>query len=266
VVKTNRSGASFWWLTENGRAFAETLSRGEGHERVQLLDEDQGLAEALDADALAEARPRSLAEVLSLEAGDWAPRAEAEDLQRGLGLLVLRGLLSRKVTIKRRTHLELLGPGDLLRPWTHQSELLASSPTRVSWQVLTPAKLAVLDRRFALRIAGWPEILGVLLDRAIQRSRTLAVQSTIRQAGDVEERIWFMLWLLAHRWGVFEGSGIVLRVPGLTIDVFARIVSAKPTSATRALRRLTDRGLIEPLEEGAWLLRHTPTGPATGWV
>jgi hypothetical protein len=28
----------------------------------------------------------------------------------------------------------------------------------------------------------------VLLDRAIQRSRTLAVQSTIRQAGDVEER------------------------------------------------------------------------------
>jgi hypothetical protein len=224
------------------------------------------LAEALDADALAEARPRALAEVLSLEAGDWAPRAEAEDLQRGLGLLVLRGLLSRKVTIKRRTHLELLGPGDLLRPWTHQSELLASSPTRVSWQVLTPAKLAVLDRRFALRIAGWPEILGVLLDRAIQRSRTLAVQSTIRQAGDVEERIWFMLWLLAHRWRVFEGSGIVLRVPGLTIDVFARIVSAKPTSATRALRRLTDRGLIEPLEEGAWLLRHTPTGPATGSV
>jgi hypothetical protein len=107
-------------------------------------------------------------------------------------------------------------------------------------------------------MADWPEILGVLLDRAVQRSRTLAVQSAIRQAGDVEERIWLTLWHLAHRWGTLDGHGIVLSLPDLTIDVFARIVAARPTSATRAMRRLADRGLIEPLDEGAWLLRQGP--------
>jgi CRP/FNR family cyclic AMP-dependent transcriptional regulator len=248
-----------WWLTADGRALAESLGPGRDRVGVRLLEADRDLAHALEADALAVARSRSFAEVVSLDAGDWAPEAEAEDLQRGLGLFVVRGLLSRQVTLKKRTLVELLGPGDLLRPWTHQSEPLASSSPRVSWQALTPTKLAVLDRQFALRMAGWPEILGVLLDRAVQRSRTLAVQSAIRQAGDVEERIWLTLWHLGHRWGAIDGHGIVLRLPDLTTDVFARIVAARPTSATRAVKRLSDRGLIEPLEEGAWLLRHGPS-------
>jgi CRP/FNR family transcriptional regulator, cyclic AMP receptor protein len=260
------SRSSSWWLTGDGRALAEALGPGRGHEGVQLLEADQELADALEADALLEARSRSFAEVVSLEAGDWAPEADAEDLQRGLGLLVLRGLLSRQVTLKKRTLLELLGPGDLLRPWTHESESLASASPHVSWQALTPTKLAVLDRRFALRMAGWPEILGVLLDRAVQRSRTLAVQSAIRQAGDVEERIWLTLWHLAHRWGTLDVHGMVVSLPDLTTEVFARIVAARPTSATRAVRRLEDRGLIEPLNEGAWLLRQGPARPAARTV
>jgi CRP/FNR family transcriptional regulator, cyclic AMP receptor protein len=255
------SSTSAWWLTGDGRALAEALGPGRSHEGVQLLEADRELADALEAEALVEARSRSFAEVVSLDAGDWAPEASAEDLQRGLGLLVLCGLLSRQVRLKKRTLLELLGPGDLLRPWTHEAEPLASASPRVSWQALTPTKLAVLDRRFALRMAGWPEILGVLLDRAVQRSRTLAVQSAIRQAGDVEERIWLTLWHLAHRWGTRGGEGIVLTLPDLTTDVFARIAAARPASATQAVRRLTDRGLIEPLDDGTWLLRQGPALP-----
>jgi CRP/FNR family cyclic AMP-dependent transcriptional regulator len=262
----NWSSSNCWWLTAGGRALAETLGPGPGHERVQLLEADRDLADALDAAALAEARPRSFAEVVSLEAGEWRAQANAAELRRGLGLLVLDGLLSRRVTLRKRALLELLGPGDLLRPWTYRSEPLPSSSPHVSWQVLTPAKLAVLDRQFALRIAAWPELFGVLLDRAVQRSRRLAVQPAIRQAGDVEERILHALWLLAHRWGANEGAGVLLKLPNLDAEAFARIAATKPGSARSAVRRLTDRGLLEPVEEGAWLLRQpTAAGGGSGF-
>jgi len=265
ALPNNRTSSNCWWLTAGGRVLAASLRPERPHERVQVLDADQGLAEALDADALAEARPRSFAEVISLEAGDWSGHANAQELRRGLGLLVLGGLLSRQVTLKKRVLVELLGPGDLLRPWTYRSEPLALSSPRVSWQVLTRARFAVLDRKFALRIARWPELFGVLLDRTVQRSRTLAVQSTIRQADDVEERIWHTLWHLANRWGANDGAGVVLKLPDLDAEVFARIVGAEPGSAADAVTRLADRGLVEPLDEGAWLLRHTIAGGG-GWA
>ena len=52
---------------------------------------------------------------------------------------------------------ELLGPGDLLRPWQtpSNSSLL---PVDVLWSVLSPSAFAVLDRRFAAELARWPEV------------------------------------------------------------------------------------------------------------
>ena len=48
---------------------------------------------------------------------------------------------------------ELLGPGDLLHPWErdHTEPFVAGA----RWDVLEPARLAVLDRRFAAVIGRW---------------------------------------------------------------------------------------------------------------
>jgi CRP-like cAMP-binding protein len=43
----------------------------------------------------------------------------------GYGLLVLEGLLLRRVGIEGRYGAELLGPGDLLRPWQRDVNVLA---------------------------------------------------------------------------------------------------------------------------------------------
>ena len=61
-----------------------------------------------------------------------------------LGFLVLDGLIGRRVLVPERGRsLELLGRGDLFRPWQDDS----ASFSRQSWTVLEPASIAVLDHR-----------------------------------------------------------------------------------------------------------------------
>ena len=61
-------------------------------------------------------------------------------------LLILGGLFWREACVGRDSGIELLGPGDLLRPWVKPipgSEILAED----RWTILQPASLAILDRR-----------------------------------------------------------------------------------------------------------------------
>jgi hypothetical protein len=161
-------GFSLWWLTADGRGAARSLSDGSGARKpargsVRLLDVDSGLAAALDERARAEAARHAVAEVLTVEPGPWTVEARTDDWRRGLGLLVLEGLLVGKLKPRTRDFVDVLGPGDLFRPWT-------AGPVR--WEALTPARFAVLDRDLSVRLAPWPELTGVLLDRAAERPRS----------------------------------------------------------------------------------------------
>ncbi|MEJ7782183.1 MAG: hypothetical protein WKF99_06410 [Solirubrobacteraceae bacterium] len=98
---------------------------------------------------------------------------------RGFGLLILAGLLVRRVGRDGRFGAELLGSGDIVRPWEHDGE--TTVPFDTTWRVLAPTRLAVLDLAWARRMAPFPEIAGTLIGRAMERSRRLAVNMAIAQ-------------------------------------------------------------------------------------
>ena len=81
-----------------------------------------------------------------------------------LGMLVLDGLVARRVLVPERGRsLELLGRGDLFRPWQDES----ASFERLSWTVIEPAAIAVLDQPLTARARELPQLLEALTDRAL---------------------------------------------------------------------------------------------------
>ncbi len=260
-VRSGRRSSSLWWLTSNGRGAAEDLSgvsngTSNGRATVRLLEVDRALGATLDEPSRAEAEVRAVVDVLAVAPGEWTFQPHGQERHRGLGLLVLEGLLAAEVTAGSRTFLELLGPGDLVRPRTYRPEFSTSLATPTTWDVLTSARFAVLDRAATLRLAAWPEITGVLLDRTVERSRSLAVQFALRQEGRVEERVRFALWHLARRWGELDGQRVVLSMGPLSPLVIGRMADTTPASAAVAMQSLQDRGLVESLASGG--LRLSP--------
>jgi DNA-binding transcriptional ArsR family regulator len=190
--------------------------------------------------------------VLVAERGTWhvgTPRNEAGLL----GLLVLDGLLVRRVNFAGVAFAELLGAGDVLRPWSHRSTEVAQLPAESSWEVVVPARLAVLDRRFALSVARWPEITAAVLDRAIRRARGLALQLAVCHLHRLDLRLQIMFWHLAERWGHVTPDGVHLPMT-LTHDQLADIVGARRPSVSAALARLRKRRLVTRRPDGTWLL------------
>jgi CRP/FNR family cyclic AMP-dependent transcriptional regulator len=81
---------------------------------VRLLDEDPDLAETMRAEEREVAARALVVRVATAEPGELEP--PAPDLS-ALGLLVLDGLLVRRLHLGAMPFAELLGPGDVLRPW-----------------------------------------------------------------------------------------------------------------------------------------------------
>ena len=68
---------------------------------------------------------------------------------------MLDGLLIRRIGIDGRFGAELLGEGDLLRPWEQAHADWAAAPT-VGWRAIAITRVAVLDHRVAHRLAHYP--------------------------------------------------------------------------------------------------------------
>lgn len=175
----------------------------------------------------------------------------------GIGVLVLGGLLIRHVGIEGRFGAELLGEGDLLRPWQGEqdSPLL---PVETGWAVIHPARLAVLDENFYEHLSRYPELASCFVARATQRSRNLAVNMAIVHQARVDVRLRMLLWHLAGRWGRVRSDGTVVPLR-LTHSVLSELVAARRPTVTSALSDLSRRGLIRPFRD-AWLLYGEPPG------
>src|SRR5438874_9204240 len=124
---------------------------------TRVLEDDPELAERLSPQERAAVVDAAVARVETLRRGVWTEPDDPVRYRDGFGLLVLDGVLARRVNLERFECTELLGRGDVLRPWTFEGATLASVPTRVSWTVLEPVRMAALDRRFSLAVAHWPE-------------------------------------------------------------------------------------------------------------
>ena len=210
-------------------------------ENVAVLEEDPDLAADLDGPRLETAVRDLRAASFPVPAGRWEPDAHAAGLRGGIGLLLLDGVVARRVGTQRRSGAELLGPGDLLRP--PAGETSADAIFATSWRVIEPLRFAVLDQRFLMRLAPYPEIAGQLIGRAMDRARHVLVHMAIAHHPRVDARLLHLLWQLADRWGRVTPHGVSVPLR-LTHELLADLVAAQRPSVTLSLQQLERQGHI----------------------
>ena len=222
---------------------------------IPLLEADAELGEGL-APAELEGAMRAVAvHARTLDAGPWEPQAEQWPVAPTLGLLVLEGVVTRDIIFAGRTTTELLGAGDVLRPWEDDVQF-DPLPFGVAWHVHEPTRVVLLDARVALATARWPALASALGRRRERRARGLAVQLAIAQLPRVDDRLLVLLWALAERWGRVSRQGVRLPL-ALPHRTLATLVGARRPSVTTALSGLARDGLVERTEDG-WLLHGDP--------
>lgn len=224
-------------------------------ERAEVLRVDPDLAARLDGARRAQAERLSAAAVLRRGTGMWRASEDAAHGRDGPGLLVIDGVLIRRVGVEDRYGAELLSEGDLVAPALHDGEQ-ATLPFEATWWVLTPLRLAVLDLAWMRRMAPFPEVAAELTRRAIARSRRLASMLAIAQHHRLEDRLMLLFWALADRYGRVGPEGIRLELD-LTHELIAHLVGAYRPSVSVALARLERDGRLERRGR-VWWLRTVP--------
>jgi CRP/FNR family transcriptional regulator, cyclic AMP receptor protein len=222
--------------------------------RAYVLDEDAELAELVAQPRFASARQASVAAVIDVPAGHWDARQDADRARDGYGLLVLEGVLIRRVGFEGRFGAELLADGDLLRPWEFDGDDLLGFET--GWRVLVPTRLAVLDLPWTERMVRHPRVGPTLAGRALIRSRRLAAMMAIAQQPRLDDRLWMMFWELADRYGRVHADGVHLDLP-LTHEVLSYLVAARRPSVSGALTKLAGQGRVRRNGRG-WILSGEP--------
>ncbi len=223
---------------------------------VRVFHEDPDLLAGLDATTADVLRHRAVAPRMWIERGPWKPPPATERMRRSLGLLVVDGLFMRTLEVRGRCCHEIVGAGDLLRPWDDVDSSLADA---TAWRALDRASLAVLDERFATIAGRWPSITAQLLARSVQRSRSLAINLAIVRERRADVRLRMLLWHLADRWGrvTLDGVHVPLR---LTHEILGDLACIRRPTASSALNALTRSDEIARRPDGTWLLTGSPPG------
>jgi len=224
-------------------------------EAVRVFEAEPELLGDLPRRSADEIRRNAVARVIALKRGEWQPPVVT--LRSGdLGLLILDGLVLRQVEVVGRSAVELVGSGDIVRPWSAETEA-TSVPATLTVKVCEPTRVAVLDRHFAATVAGYPEVLARVIDRLAARSTALAFQLAIAQLPQLEARLLCLLWHLADRWGHVRTDGIQVRL-NLSQQTLADLASARRPSVSAALGRLQRREAIARERRGTYLLLGSP--------
>ncbi len=222
--------------------------------RAHVLDADRDLAELVPEPRLPVARLASVAAVLDVRTGIWDARLDADRARDGYGLLVLEGVIVRRVGYGGRFGAELLADGDLLRPWEFDGDETLGFET--GWRVLHPTRMAVLDLHWTERMAPFTRVGPALAGRALIRSRRLAAMMAIAQQPRLDDRLWMLFWELADRHGKVHPDGVHLDLP-LTHEVLSHLVAARRPSVSGALTKLAAQGRLQR-NAGGWVLAGDP--------
>jgi CRP/FNR family cyclic AMP-dependent transcriptional regulator len=223
---------------------------------ISLLDADPDFADGLDAETAERARRDARTRVQRLSPGAWDAAAAMEPETHHRGFLIIDGLLVREVEVLGRSCCELLGPGDVMRPWQWDPEG-SHVQAEVGWDVLEPARLAVLDHALVQRIAPYPQLGVELFSRGIRRAHALAVALAICHHQRVDDRLRLTLWHLAERWGRVTAEGVVVPLP-LNHERLATLVGAHRPSVTTAMGDLVREGAVSRRDGGEWVLHGAP--------
>ncbi len=223
---------------------------------ISIVDADPELAELLDDGQLQQARHEALTRVQRLSPGEWDVAGALEPDVHHRGFLIVEGLMSREVDVLGRGCVELLGPCDVMRPWSWDEEG-SHVQAEVGWNVLEPTRLAVLDHGLVARIVPWPQLGVELFNRGTRRAHHLAVALAIAHHNRVEDRLLLTLWHLAERWGRVTPDGIVVPLP-LSHQRLADLVGAHRPSVTTAMGALSKAGKVSRRDGGDWVLHGRP--------
>jgi CRP/FNR family transcriptional regulator, cyclic AMP receptor protein len=225
--------------------------------RAHVIDEDVELRELVPPASRDAAVLASRAAVLEVAAGTWDPSAESRRALGGYGLLVLDGVLVRRVDYGGRFGAEVLAGGDLLPPWElGEPGLEHVAGFETTWRMLSPTRLAVLDPHWTERMTRFTRIGPALAGRAAERSARLATMMAITQVPRLDDRLWRLLWELADRHGRVHPDGVHLDLP-LTHEVLGQLAGARRPPVTNAISRLSQQGRVRRDGRG-WILSGEP--------
>jgi CRP-like cAMP-binding protein len=175
-------------------------------------------------------------------------------------MLVLDGLVVRELEVGGMRCCELLGPGDLLRPWD-EDDGSATLESVAGWRVLEPMRLALLDDGFARRACRWPAVTSELMQRTLRRSRSLSILLALTQARRADVRLRTLFWHLADRWGRVTPAGVIIPL-NLTHSVIAQLTGLRRPSVSISLGELERAGEIVRLSKDSWLMARDAAGRA----
>jgi CRP/FNR family cyclic AMP-dependent transcriptional regulator len=229
---------------------------GVSEKAISVVDADADLADLLDESERERARREAVARLRTLSPGEWEAAEAVEADLHHRGFLVVDGLLSREVDVLGRRCVELLGPGDVLRPWQWDPDG-SHVHAEVGWVVLEPTRLAVLDHQLVRTMDPWPQLGLELFARGTRRAHALAVALAIAHHPRVEDRLVLTLWHLGERWGRVRSDGIALPLP-LPHQRLADLVGAHRPSVTTAMGELTRAGTVSRDHDGVWVLHGSP--------
>jgi CRP/FNR family transcriptional regulator, cyclic AMP receptor protein len=248
-----------WRLGPNGAKRRDVIHHSPLR-RASLLDLDPDLGSSMTPECFGQAQVELLVKLGRFATGPLPGQLDGlgSPVRGPLGLLVVDGLIGVELLTNDVASVELLGPGDLIRPWQpFGDEGLLEADVR--WSALSETRLAVLDAKTAARLVRYPEIYGVLIERLTARSHRLAVTQTICQLNRVDQRVLTMLWHLAGRWGRVTARGTLMPL-AIPHRVLSQLVGARRPTVSTACGELTRRGEVERQPDGSWLLTGTRVG------
>jgi CRP/FNR family transcriptional regulator, cyclic AMP receptor protein len=225
---------------------------------ASLLELDPDLGQLVREDRLAQARRDLRVAVHVLDTGPWEVEKLSGTSPEHIGLLVLDGVLARELLVSDTISTELLGPGDVIRPW-HLADGAHLLQYTVRWNVLARSRIALLDRRFAAQLAPFPEVTAAIIDRVNERALRLAVTQAISQLNRVDRRLLALLWHLAERWGRMTPEGVAVPMT-LSHRMLGQLVGARRPTVSTALSELVKEGEVRRRDDGTWLLTGSPVG------
>jgi CRP/FNR family transcriptional regulator, cyclic AMP receptor protein len=221
-----------------------------------LLGLDPELGQLLTPERRTAAEHELRARVTTFPIGEWDGGRLADADPTHLGLLVVSGVLAREVVLSDTVSTELLGPGDVVRPW-HLEGLPELLPVAIRWNALAEVRLALIDRRLAGALGRYPEIGAVIIDRLSERAQRLSITQAISQLNRVDRRLLALFWHLAERWGRVARDGIAVPL-ALSHRLIGELVGARRPTVSTALAELARTGQLVRRDDGTWLLTGEP--------
>lgn len=221
---------------------------------ASILRDDPELALGLSEEDRRAAMSLFRAPVIQISGQRWTP--PHYDAARTFGLIILDGLLGRRVRVGRTVGTELLGVGDILRPWDDEQpfELV---PATLDWRVFSPTRLAVLDDRITTLIGRRAQLMVNFSGRIMRQSRRATYLMVVSHLPRIEDRVLATLWHIASTCGKVTPDGV--NIPfRITHEVLGEIVGAHRPSVTVAIQTLETRGRLIRTATNGFILPGLP--------